>query len=67
MSPEYAPAFAQAIIALISAALIFASIIYWKRLTATALVLSGIWYVVWIVLVFPLNLKEMIAKLGWFQ
>jgi cation:H+ antiporter len=67
ISPEYAPAFAQAIIALIAAALLFASIIYWKRLTATALVLSGIWYVVWIILVFPLNLEEMVAKLGWFQ
>jgi cation:H+ antiporter len=67
MSPVYAPAFAQALIALISAALLFGSILYWKRLTAIALVLAGIWYLVWIVLVFPLNLQEMITKLGWFQ
>jgi cation:H+ antiporter len=66
LTPEYAPAFAQAIIAIIAAALLFASIAYWKRLTATALVLSGIWYVVWAILVFPLGLEELVRKLGWF-
>jgi cation:H+ antiporter len=66
MSPEYMPAFAQAIIAIIAASLLFWSIIVWKRLTARALVLSGTWYIVWILLVFPLNLPEKIANLGWF-
>ena len=62
----YAPAFAQAVIAIIAAGLLFGSIVYWKRLTAGALVLSGIWYVVWAVMVFPLNLEELVTKLGWF-
>jgi len=67
MSPEYAAAFAQAVIAIIAASLLFWSIIVWNRLTARALILSGIWYVVWLVLIFGLNLPEMISKLGWFQ
>ena len=65
MTPAYAPAFAQAVIAIIAAAAAVRSIAYWKRLTATALVLSGIWYVVWAVLVFPLRLEELVEKLGW--
>lgn len=67
ITPEYAPAFAQAMMAIIAASLLFASIIYWKRLTATALLLSGTWYVAWLILTFPLNLQEMLTKLGWFQ
>lgn len=67
ITPEYAPAFAQALMAIIAASLLFGSIVYWKRLTASALILSGIWYVVWIILTFPLNLQEMLVKLGWFQ
>jgi len=46
MSPEYAAAFAQAVIAIIAASLLFWSIIVWNRLTARALILSGIWYIV---------------------
>jgi cation:H+ antiporter len=67
MSAEYAPAFAQAVIAIIAASLLFASMVYRGKLTARSLVLAGIWYVVWIVLVFPLDLENMIRNLGWFS
>ena len=67
MTTEYVPAFAQALMAIIAASLLYASIVYWKRLRATALVLSGTWYVVWIFLVFPIGVQELFAKLGWFQ
>jgi cation:H+ antiporter len=67
MTAEYIPAFAQALMAIIAALLLFASIIYWKRLTARALILSGTWYLVWAILVFPLGLQELVIKLGWFQ
>jgi cation:H+ antiporter len=66
MTAEYVPAFTQALMAIIAASLLFASILYWKRLTATALILSGTWYVVWVLLVFPISLQELITKLGWF-
>jgi hypothetical protein len=67
MTAEYVPAFAQALMAIIAASLLYASIVYWKRLRATALILSGTWYVVWILLVFPVGVQELITKLGWFQ
>jgi cation:H+ antiporter len=67
MTAEYIPAFTQALMAIIAALLLFASIIVWKRLTARALILSGTWYLVWAVLVFPLGLQELVTKLGWFQ
>ena len=67
VTPEYAPAFAQAVIAVIAAALLYFSIVVWKRLTARALVLSGIWYIVWIILVFPMDLEKMVADWGIFR
>ncbi len=67
MAPEYAPAFAQAVFALIAALLLFGSMIYRGKLTATALVLAGIWYVAWVVLVFPLDLENTLKTLGWFS
>jgi cation:H+ antiporter len=67
MTAEYVPAFTQALMAIIAASLLYASIVYWKKLRATALILSGTWYVVWLLLVFPVGLQELVTKLGWFQ
>jgi cation:H+ antiporter len=67
MSAEYAPAFAQALFAIIAAALLYFSMVYRGKLTARALVLAGIWYVAWIILVFPLDLEHTIRELGWFS
>jgi cation:H+ antiporter len=67
ISPEYAPAFAQAVIAVIAGALLYFSMVVWGRLTARALVLSGIWYIVWIILVFPMDLEKMVADWGIFH
>ncbi|HST04890.1 MAG TPA: hypothetical protein VLQ48_09160, partial [Chloroflexia bacterium] len=58
MSPEYVPAFLQAALALVAAAVLFGTMIYMKKLTARALVFAGIWYLVWIILVFPLNIED---------
>jgi cation:H+ antiporter len=66
-SPEYAPAFLQAIIAVIAAAILLGSMIVFKRLTARALVLSGLWYIVWIIIVFPLDLEHMVQDWGIFR
>jgi cation:H+ antiporter len=66
-TPEYAPAFAQAAIAIIAALILFGSMVTQGRLTARALVLSGIWYIVWFILVFPLDLENMVANWGIFQ
>jgi len=67
MTAEYVPAFTQALMAIIAASLLYASIVYWKKLRATALILSGTWYVAWLLLVFPVGLQELVTKLGWFQ
>lgn len=67
ITPEYAPAFAQAAIAIIAALILFGTMVIQKRLTATALMLAGLWYVVWIILVFPLELAKNVARLGWFS
>jgi cation:H+ antiporter len=66
-SPEYAPAFLQAIIAVIAAAILLGSMMLFKRLTARALVLSGLWYIVWIIIVFPLDLEHMVQDWGIFR
>jgi cation:H+ antiporter len=67
VTPEYTPAFAQAVIAIIAAALLYLSLLQQKRLNAFALVASGFWYVVWIVLVFPLDIAKLVADWGWFK
>ncbi len=67
VTPEYAPAFAQAAIAIIAAALLFISLLQQKRLNALALVFSGLWYVVWIILVFPLDIAKLASDWGWFR
>jgi cation:H+ antiporter len=66
MSPEYVPAFLQAALALIAGAILLGTMIYMKKLSAQALVLSGIWYVVWAILVFPLDIESWVRKMGWF-
>ena len=66
-TPEFAPAFAQAAIAIIAGAILFASMMRHGRLTARALILSGIGYIVWIILVFPLDLEHMVANWGIFK
>lgn len=67
ITPEYTPAFAQAAIAVISAALLLLSLLQQKKLNALALIFSGIWYVVWVILVFPLDLSKLAADWGWFR
>jgi cation:H+ antiporter len=67
VTPEYAVAFLQAALAIVSAAIIFFAISYQKRLTARTLVFAGVWYVVWLVLAFPFQseLEELVRNLGW--
>jgi cation:H+ antiporter len=67
MTPEYVPAFLQAALALIAAAVLFGTMLYMKKLTAQALALSGVWYVVWIILVFPLDIEGWVRQMGWFS
>ncbi len=59
-SPQYVAAFAQAGLAIIAAGLLFLAIVVQKRLTARALVFSGVWYIVWLVLVFPVGLEKLV-------
>lgn len=66
MSAEYAPAFAQALVAIIAASILLFAMTVRGKLTALSLVLAGIWYLVWIILVFPLDLEGMIRQMGWF-
>ncbi|MFL5732501.1 MAG: sodium:calcium antiporter [Chloroflexia bacterium] len=67
MSPEYVPAFLQAALAVVASLILFAAISRRGRLTARSLLMSGIWYIVWLVLVFPLEpqIAELVRKLGW--
>jgi len=67
MSAEYVPAFLQAALALVAGGILLGSMIYMKKLTAQALVLSGLWYVVWVILVFPLDIEAWVRRLGWFS
>lgn len=67
ISADYAPAFAQAAIAIIAASILFGFMLYQKRLSAGALVASGVWYIVWLILVFPLELSKTIENLGWLK
>ena len=64
INADYAPAFLQAVLAVIAAGLLFSAIVYQKKLTARALLLSGVWYVVWLLLVFPFadQLREFVGK-----
>ncbi|MGA7730627.1 MAG: sodium:calcium antiporter [Chloroflexia bacterium] len=67
MTPEYAPAFAQALFGIVAAMLLYFSMVYRGKLTARSLMLAGIWYVAWLILVFPLDLEHMLINLGWFS
>lgn len=62
-SPTYSPAFAQAALAIVAAAVLFGAMAYQKRLSVIALLLAGIWYVVWVILVFPLGLEKFARNL----
>jgi cation:H+ antiporter len=66
IGPESIPAFLQAALAIIASSFLFFSIAYRGRLTARALVLSGLWYAVWLLLAFPLAdwVQEVVRKLG---
>jgi cation:H+ antiporter len=66
ISPEYVPAFLQAALAVVAAAILFGLMVYQKRLTARALIFSGLWYLVWLLLVFPFGrqVDEFVRKLG---
>jgi cation:H+ antiporter len=59
-------AFLQAGLAIIAASFLYFSIAYRGRLTARALVLSGIWYIVWLLLVFPFadEVEKFVKNLG---
>lgn len=61
-SPQYVAAFTQSGLAIIAAGLLFLAMVVQKRLTARALVFSGIWYIVWLVLVFPVGIEKLVQN-----
>jgi cation:H+ antiporter len=67
ISPEYVPAFLQAALAVVAAIFLFTAIARRGRLTARSLLYAGVWYAVWLVLVFPLEgrVEELVRNLGW--
>jgi cation:H+ antiporter len=65
INAEYISAFAQAALAIVAAAILFGSMVWQKKLTVNALLFAGIWYAVWIILVFPLGIEEFVRNLGW--
>lgn len=66
IGPESVPAFLQAALAIVASAILFSAISRNGVLTARALLLSGVWYAVWLVLVFPFEkqLIEFVKILG---
>ena len=52
---------------MVASLILFAAIARRGRLTARSLLLSGVWYLVWLVLAFPLEtqIEELVRKLGW--
>jgi len=67
INAEYAPAFAQAALAIVAALILFGMMVRQGRLSATALLISGFWYAVWLVLVFPLELEKLVRNMGWLE
>jgi cation:H+ antiporter len=67
ISPQYAPAFLQAALAVVASLILFSAIARHGYLTARSLLFSGVWYVVWLILVFPFatQIEEFVQKLGW--
>jgi cation:H+ antiporter len=67
ISPAYVPAFLQAGLAVVASLFLFSAIARRGHLTARSLLASGLWYVVWLILVFPLEIpvQELVRKLGW--
>jgi cation:H+ antiporter len=66
IGPESIPAFLQAALAIVASAILFSAIARKGMLTARSLLMSGVWYAVWLVLVFPFEnqLVELVKKLG---
>ena len=66
INQESIAAFLQATLAIVAAALLFIGIARRGRLTPRTLLFSGMWYLVWLLLVFPLKpqVDELVRKLG---
>ncbi len=66
IGPESIAAFLQAALAIVASAILFGAIARNGVLTARSLLMSGVWYVVWLALVFPFEsqLVELVKKLG---
>jgi cation:H+ antiporter len=67
ISPTYVPAFLQAALAVVASLILFSAIARRGHLTARSLLFSGVWYVVWLILVFPFEpqIEELVRKMGW--
>ena len=63
---ESIPAFLQAALAIVAAGILFGGIARNGMLTARSLLMSGVWYAVWLVLVFPFEnqLVQLVKELG---
>lgn len=66
ITPESVAAFLQATLAIIASTLLLRAIGRKGMLTPSSLLFSGFWYIVWLILVFPLNqqLVEFVRKMG---
>jgi len=66
LGPDSIPAFLQAALAIVATSFLFFSITRRGRLTARALVFSGMWYLVWLLLVFPFSsqVETIVKNLG---
>jgi cation:H+ antiporter len=66
VTPDSIPAFLQAALAIVAAIFIFSAISRRGRLTARTLVFAGLFYLVWLALVFPLGapVEELVRQLG---
>jgi cation:H+ antiporter len=67
VNADSVPAFLQAALAIIAAGILFGAISQRGRLTARSLLFSGLWYIVWLILVFPLErqVTDFVRNMGW--
>ena len=67
IGPDSWQAFLQAALAIVASVILFTAIARNGKLTARSLLISGVWYLVWLVLVFPFGdmVLELVRKLGW--
>ncbi|MDQ6695268.1 MAG: sodium:calcium antiporter, partial [Chloroflexota bacterium] len=63
----YVPAFLQAALALVAASILFGTMAWQKKLSAQALLAAGIWYLVWIIVVFPVSAQKLVENWGWLK